>query len=87
VEGELAAYFSKTEKSLLTFFDAGDPRADRFAEGVVRALAGLVTSGLRRALLITEVDGMSPARSVLSTALDNAGFRAGLQGWQRRASD
>ena len=87
VDGELAAYFSKTEKSLLTFFDADDPRADRFAEGVVRALAGLVTSGLRRALLITEVDGTNPARSVLSTALENAGFRAGLQGWQRRASD
>ena len=87
VDGELAAYFSKTEKSLLTFFDADDPRADRFAEGVVRALAGLVTSGLRRAVLITEVDGTNPARSVLSTALENAGFRAGLQGWQRRASD
>jgi len=85
VDGELAAYFSKSERSLLTFFDSNAAGSERFAVAVVNALSGLVTSGLRRALLITEVNGDDPARSVLSSALRDSGFRAGTHGWQRRA--
>jgi len=84
VDGELAAYFSKTERSLLTFFRRSDAPADRLAGAVVRALSGLVTSGLRRALLITEIDGVDPAQSVLADALRKAGFRPGIHGWQGR---
>ena len=84
VDGELAAYFSRSESSVITFFDAESPLAERFAGGVVRALAGVVTSGLRRALLITEVDGVPPGQSVLAAALRSAGFREGTRGWQWR---
>jgi ATP-dependent Lhr-like helicase len=84
VDGTLAAYFSKSERSLLTFFDPNAPGAQRQAEGVVRALSGLVSSGLRRALLITQVDGLNPAESALASALRHGGFRAGTHGWQRR---
>jgi ATP-dependent Lhr-like helicase len=84
VDGELAAYFSKSERSLLTFFDASESSAARVAHSIVEALSGLVTSGLRRALLITEVDGVDPAFSNLAAALREAGFRAGIHGWQRR---
>ncbi len=82
VDGELAAYFSKTERSIVTFFETGN---DRIADAVVLAISGLVTSGLRRALLITEVDGVDPAQSKLSNALRAAGFRAGTRGWQRKS--
>ncbi len=85
VDGELAAYFSKSEQSVLTFFDPDGSAADRFAGCVVKALSGLVTSGLRRALLIMEVNGESPGLSVLAAALREAGFREGTHGWQRRA--
>jgi ATP-dependent helicase Lhr and Lhr-like helicase len=84
VDGELAAYFSKTERSLVTFFDPNGSTADRFAQSIVMALSGLVTSGVRRALLITEIDGLNPAHSSLSAALKAAGFREGTHGWQRR---
>jgi hypothetical protein len=78
VDGELAAYFSKTERSLLTF-------SNRFPDAIVKALSGLVTSGLRRALLITEVDGVDPGQSGLAASLRDAGFRPGTHGWQRRS--
>src|SRR5262249_15137401 len=85
VDGELAAYFSRTEQSLLTFVDPSGPLADRFAKAIVQALSGLVTSGWRRALLIREVDGVDPAQPALASALKESGFRSGLHGWQRRA--
>jgi ATP-dependent Lhr-like helicase len=85
VDGELAAYFSKSERSLLTFFDPESSSAERIAHAVVGALSGLVTSGLRRALLITEIDGVDPALSKLAAALRDAGFREGTHGWQRRS--
>jgi ATP-dependent Lhr-like helicase len=85
VDGELAAYFSKSETSLLTFFDPEAGNAERVATAIVNALSGMVTSGLRRALLITQVDGVDPALSRIANELKEAGFRAGLHGWQRRA--
>jgi ATP-dependent Lhr-like helicase len=84
VDGDLSAYFSKTESSLLTFFDTDSPSAARIARSIVGALSGLVTSGLRRALLITEIDGVDPGLSSIADALREAGFRAGNRGWQRR---
>jgi ATP-dependent Lhr-like helicase len=84
VDGNLAAYFSKSERSLLTFFDPAAPSADRMAQAIVGALSGLVTSGVRRALLITEIDGVDPGISQLADALRDTGFRAGTHGWQRR---
>ena len=84
VDGELAAYFSRSESSVVTFFDGDSEFAGRFAGGVAQALAGVVTSGIRRALLITEVDGVPPGQSVLAAALRTAGFREGTHGWQSR---
>lgn len=77
VDGELAAYVSKTERSVLTFFDAQSPEAPRFAGAVVKVFATQVDVGARRAVFISEVDGEDLGRSVLATSLKEAGFRAG----------
>lgn len=77
VIGELAAYVSKTERSVLTFFVAQSPEASRFAGAVVKVFPTQVDVGARRAVFISEVDGEDLGRSVLATSLKEAGFRAG----------
>ncbi|HEX4447153.1 MAG TPA: hypothetical protein VH044_10470, partial [Polyangiaceae bacterium] len=51
------------------------------------ALAALVDTGDRRALLLTTIDGESADKTLLSSALHAAGFRVSREGWQRRRSE
>ncbi|PWT91818.1 MAG: DEAD/DEAH box helicase [Acidobacteria bacterium] len=76
VDGELAAYWSRTGRSILTY---------GFPEQVARALAELVDSGKRKAIFLNEVDGRLPEESIMAGALKKEGFVAYSQGWQRRS--
>lgn len=82
VDGELSAYLSKSEQSVLTFFDPSSVDTRRQAAGIAKALANLVTSGLRRAVLIEEVNGLHPGESAMAGALREEGFRPRTHGWQ-----
>ncbi len=84
VDGELAAFNGKGERTLLTFLENNDQATWR-AEAIARALAEAVESGRRRAYYISEVDGKPPAESPLAAALQQAGFVAYSGGWQKRA--
>jgi ATP-dependent Lhr-like helicase len=82
INGHLAAYLMRGEKSLLTFFDRENPDCQAYAEGVARALADEVKSNKRRAVYLTEIDGEPPEKSLLAAALLREGFVAYPQGWQ-----
>jgi hypothetical protein len=51
------------------------------AAALARALAGLVDSTERRALLLATVDGERPGAGAMAAALRDAGFHAGAEGW------
>ncbi len=82
INGFLAAYLMRGEKSLLTFFNREDPAYLSYAEGVAKALADEVKTGKRRAIYLTEIDGEAPEKSLLAPALLREGFVAYPQGWQ-----
>ena len=84
VNGRLAAYLGRGERSLLTFFAPDDSEAEQLQSGIARALAAQVESGYSRAVFITEVDGQPPGESPLARALEREGFVAFSHGWQKR---
>jgi ATP-dependent Lhr-like helicase len=83
-DGRLAAWISRAERNLLTFLPESEPEASETAAAIASALARLVESGKRRALLIAKVDGGDPAASPLATFLSEAGFLAGSRGYLKR---
>jgi len=83
--GELCGYLARGDRTLLTFLPAEEPERARRARALVAALAGLVESGRRRALLLERVDGDPPALSALAPHLATAGFSPGQQGFLKRA--
>ncbi|MBP7149889.1 MAG: DEAD/DEAH box helicase, partial [Acidobacteria bacterium] len=84
VGGRLAAWAGRTERNLLTFLPGDEPERSRVAAAISRALAGLVESGRRRAVLVAGIDGDDPSRSPLAPHLAQSGFVAGSRGWLRR---
>ena len=54
------------------------------AREVSAALASIVESGIRRALLITEVNDEAVAKSALAPFLAEAGFAPSAMGYQMR---
>ena len=85
VGGELAAWLGRGEQNLLTFLPAQEPERTRRGRALANALARLVDSGRRRALLISRVDGEPVHSSALGPLLVAAGFSAGHKGYLRRA--
>jgi ATP-dependent Lhr-like helicase len=85
VGGELAAWLGRGEQNLLTFLPVQEPERTRRGRAVANALARLVDSGRRRALLISLVDGESAHSSPLAPLLVAAGFSAGHKGYLKRA--
>jgi ATP-dependent Lhr-like helicase len=83
INGELAAYLGKGQHSLYTYFPSSN--ANILIDGIARALAEIVESGKRRALYLTEIDGLPPANSPLSEALQKEGFIAYSGGYQKRS--
>jgi ATP-dependent Lhr-like helicase len=79
VNGALAAYLARGEKSLDVFLPEDEPQRGMVAREVAKALASLVSSGARRALLLKEVtDDAGPY-------LVEAGFVKTAMGWQMRS--
>ncbi|HEX3580249.1 MAG TPA: hypothetical protein VH087_00705, partial [Thermoanaerobaculia bacterium] len=85
VNGALAAYVGRGEKQIALFLPEDEPSRSTIARAVANALASLVRSGARRALLITEIDDAPVAKSPLAPMLAEAGFTPSALGYQMRA--
>jgi ATP-dependent Lhr-like helicase len=83
-DGRLLAWLGRSDRNLLTFLPASEPESGEAAAAVADALAGLVESGRRRALLVAKVDGDDPGRSPLAPFLRAAGFLPGSRGFLKR---
>jgi ATP-dependent Lhr-like helicase len=84
--GELLAWIGRTETNLLAFLPAEDPARVAAARDLAGALARLVESGRRRAVLVGKVDGRDPRDSALAPHLVEAGFLHGSRGYLKRLS-
>jgi ATP-dependent Lhr-like helicase len=85
VDGALAAYIGRGERSLLTFFDQVPEReAGQVAAMVARALAEQVRPGRTRALFVKDVDGRAATETAMAAALTEAGFAYGPHGFMKR---
>jgi ATP-dependent helicase Lhr and Lhr-like helicase len=82
INGELTAFLSRAEKSLLTFLPKEESLAAKYHAGIAKVLADLIRLGKRRALYLTEIDGEPPEKSALAQALLREGFVAYPGGWQ-----
>ncbi len=84
VNGALACYVSRGEKQLFAFLPEDEPSRSVMAQETAKALASLVESGMRRALLVTEVDNAPVGKSALAPFLVEAGFVPSSMGYQLR---
>lgn len=84
VNGVLAAYVSRGEKQIFTFLPEEEPTRSMLATAIARALAGLVEGGMRRALLITEVNDEPVGKSAIAPYLAETGFSPSALGYQMR---
>src|SRR5207244_3459457 len=85
VNGMLACYVPRGDKEWKLFLPEDEPSRSMVAKEIARALANVVTTGGRRALLITEVDDQPVARSAIAPFLAEAGFALTSMGYQMRA--
>jgi ATP-dependent Lhr-like helicase len=85
VNGALAAYVGRGEKQLITFLPDAEPSRSMIGRAIAAALAGIVERGIRRALLITEIDDEPTSKSPLAPLLVEAGFTPSALGYQLRA--
>jgi ATP-dependent helicase Lhr and Lhr-like helicase len=84
VNGLMACYVSRGEKQLLLFLPEDEPVRSTVAREVARMLASLVHDGLRRAMLIAEINDEPASRSPLAPFLVEQGFAATGLGYQLR---
>jgi len=84
VNGALAAYLGRGARDLRVFLPEDEPVRSATARGIAHVLAEQVTSGRRRAFLITEIDGEAVAHSSMAPFLAEAGFTPGSKGYQMR---
>jgi len=85
VDGALACWIGRGEKQISTFLPEDEPVRSRVARAVGTALASFVANGVRRALLLTEVNGEAAAKSAIAPFLVEAGFVPTSLGYQMRA--
>jgi ATP-dependent Lhr-like helicase len=85
VNGMLACYIARGDKELRVFLPEDEPSRSMVAKEVARALASLMMTGARRALLIVEVNDEPVARSAIAPFLAEAGFFPTSMGYQMRA--
>ena len=82
-DGELLGWLGRSTQTLLTF-DSSTPEGP---SALASALAALVETGRKRALLITTIDGEAAARSPHVEAFRAAGFTLGTRGLLRRRGE
>ncbi len=85
-DGDLLAWIGRAETNLLTFLPEVEPARGLAARALARALAALVDSGRRRAVLVGKVDGGDPRDSALAPFLPAEGFLAGSRGYLKRVT-
>jgi ATP-dependent Lhr-like helicase len=85
IDGALACWIGRGEKQISTFLPEDEPTRSRVARAVATALASFVANGVRRALLLTEVNGEAVAKSAIAPFLVGAGFIPTSLGYQMRA--
>ena len=85
VDGALAAYIGRGEKQITTFLPEEEPTRTNVAREIAKAMSSMVHRGMRRALLISEVDGQPVAKSAIAPMLVEAGFTPSSMGYQLRA--
>ncbi len=85
-DGGLLAWIGRAETNLLTFLPAEEPARSAAARDLVQALARLVETGRRRAVLVGKVDGRDPHESPLAPHMSDAGFFLGSRGYLKRMS-
>jgi ATP-dependent Lhr-like helicase len=86
VNGMLGAYVGRGEKQLSVFLPEDEPMRGIVAREIATVLASLVTNGLRRAMLIGEINDAPAAKSPLGPYLAEAGFVHSALGYQMRRS-
>jgi len=86
VNGRMACYLSRGEQQLSLFLPDDEPGRSLVAREVARTLARLVSSGERRALLLSEINDEPAARSALVPFLIEEGFVPTSMGMQFRAT-
>ena len=74
VNGLLAAYVGRGEKQLSVFLPEDEPMRGTVAREIARMLASLVTNGVRRALLIAEINDAPAAKSDLGSVSGRGGI-------------
>jgi ATP-dependent Lhr-like helicase len=84
VNGQMACYLSRGEKQLLLFLPDDEPSRSIVGRDVARQLASLVHDGMRRAMLIAEINDEPASRSPLVPFLVEQGFAATGLGYQLR---
>jgi ATP-dependent Lhr-like helicase len=82
-DGSLVGWLGRGGEALLTFLPPEEPGRGAAAGALARALGDLVDSGERRAMLLTSIDGEAAGKARIGTALHEAGFRVGSEGWMR----
>jgi len=85
-DGELVGWIGRAESNLFTFLPPAEPERGAAAAALAGALARLVDSGRRRAVLVRQVDGRDTRESVLAPHLAAAGFFAGSRGYLKKPS-
>lgn len=83
-DGALLAWIARGEQSLLTFLPTEEPARSQGARAVAGALSSLVERGVRKTMLIAEVDGAPVDRAELAPFLREAGFLAGARGYLKK---
>jgi ATP-dependent helicase Lhr and Lhr-like helicase len=87
VNGRLVCYVGRGEKQLTILLPEDEPSRGIAGHEIAKALASLVASGARRAILITEVNDEPVARSAIAPYLAEAGFKPSGLGYQLRAAN
>ena len=82
--GVLVAWLSKGEKNLMTFLPAMEPERTHAAESIAITLSQLVSSGKRRAVFLTTIDGEPAEESAIAIHLRDVGFVQTSRGFLKR---
>ena len=85
VNGAMACYISRGDKQLTVFLPEEEPTRGIVGRQIAAALADIVDSGTRRALLLTEINDEPATKSILAPYLAEGGFAATAMGFQKRA--
>jgi ATP-dependent Lhr-like helicase len=83
-DGAVIGYLGRSTDSLLTFLPTEEPARGIAEHALAEALASIVESGRRKALLISAIDGAPAPESTLANALTRAGFHLVSRGFFRR---